>query len=142
MYYNFDTDSVEHAKAALLLYAMYRSRNKNSSLNGLETWDRFNSYVRGASLKSKTTAEFVQNFCRLAKVDSVKPKYLASEDGLTLLPTGDIIESSQYKDFKLKIMEDNSLLRLFEAEGLYLIMLVRERIQRDKVTEIEEDENE
>jgi hypothetical protein len=142
MYYNFDTDSVEHAKAALLLYAMYRSRNKNSSLNGLETWDRFNSYVRGASLKSKTTAEFVQNFCRLAKVDSVKPKYLASVDGLTLLPTGEVIESSQYKDFKLKIMEDNSLLRLFETEGLYLIMLVRERIQREKATEIEEDENE
>lgn len=55
MLYKFNTDSVKHASAALLLYAMYRSRNKNSPLNGLETWDRFNSYIRGACLKSSTT---------------------------------------------------------------------------------------
>ncbi len=142
MYYNFDTDRVERAKAALLLYAMYRSRNKNSMLNGKETWDLFGRCVRGASLKSNTTAEFMQNFCKMAKVDSVKPKYLASEGGLTVLPTGEVVESSQYKDFKLKIIEDDSLLGLFATEGLTLIMLVRERIQREKATEIEEDENE
>ena len=140
MHYNFDTESVEHAKAALLLYAMYRSRNKNSSLNGLETWDRFGSYIRGASLKSNTTAEFVQNFCKSAKVDSVMPKYLASPGGLTVLPTGEVIESNRYKDFKLNIIEDNSLLKLFATEGLYLTMLVRDRIQREKATEIEEDD--
>lgn len=35
MLYQFDTDSLSHAKAALLLYGMYRSRNKNGPLNGL-----------------------------------------------------------------------------------------------------------
>ena len=51
MLYKFDTESVEHAKCALLLYALYKSRDKNSPLNGVETWERFNTFVRGACLK-------------------------------------------------------------------------------------------
>lgn len=61
MLYKFNTDSVKHASAALLLYAMYRSRNKNSPLNGLETWDRFNSYIRGACLKAAPR----QSLCKI-----------------------------------------------------------------------------
>lgn len=67
MLYQFDTESLKHAKAALLLYALYRSRDEKSSLNGLETWDRFGAYIKGACLKSVSTAEFVQNFCAKAK---------------------------------------------------------------------------
>ena len=78
MLYQFDTDSLAHAKAALLLYGMYRSRKKESPLNGLETWDRFQTFVRGACLKASTTAEFVQAFCKKAKIDSVKPRYLST----------------------------------------------------------------
>lgn len=141
MQYNFDTESVSHARAALLLYAMYRSRNKNSSLNGLETWDRFASYVRGASLKSSTTAEFVQNFCKMAKVDSVSPRYLTDASGMTVLPTGEVIESSTYKDYKLQIIADDSLLKLYATEGQYLTMLVRERIQREKMEANYDEEN-
>lgn len=117
MHYKFDTGSIDHAQAALILYAIYRSRGKNSSLNGLEIWDRFNTYVRGASLKSNTTAEFVHNFCKSAKIDNVNPKYL--------------------KDLSFDIMEDNSLLKLYENEGMYIIMLVRDRIQREKEGEDE-----
>ena len=76
MYYQFNTDSLERAKAALILYAIYKSRNPSSSLNGLETWNRFTSYVRGACLKSANTAEFVNHLCKMAETGSIKPVYL------------------------------------------------------------------
>ncbi len=144
MLYQFDTDSIDHAKAALLLYAMYRSRKKESPLNGLETWDRFQTFVRGACLKSNTTAEFVQSFCKKAKIDSVKPRYLSTGDPVMMRSTGELIESESVADFQLWIMEDNSLLHLYTTESIYLIMLVRERIQREKMyqTEVETDEEE
>ncbi len=144
MLYQFDTDSIDHAKAALLLYAMYRSRKKESPLNGLETWDRFQTFVRGACLKSNTTAEFVQSFCKKAKIDSVKPRYLSTGDPVMMRSTGELIESESVADFQLWIMEDNSLLHLYATESIYLIMLVRERIQREKMyqTEAETDEEE
>ena len=55
MQLGFQTDSIQRAKAALILYAIYRSRPKTSSLNGLDTWNRFTAYIRGACLKSENT---------------------------------------------------------------------------------------
>lgn len=142
MLYQFDTDSLDHAKAALLLYGMYRSRKKESPLNGLETWGRFQTFVRGACLKSSTTAEFVQAFCKKAKIDSIKPRYLSTWDPVAMPDTGELVDSGNMSDYRLSIIADNSLLRLYSAESLYLIMLVRERIQREKFTMAEEDNEE
>lgn len=143
MLYQFDTDSLSHAKAALLLYGMYRSRNKNGPLNGLETWDRFQTFVRGACLKASTTAEFVQAFCKKAKIDSVKPRYLSTGDPVVMPDTGELIMSAGMSDYRLGILADNDLLRLYNTESLYLIMLVRERIQREKFApEVEDNEDE
>ena len=145
MLYQFDTDDLRHAKAALLLYALYRSRDEKSSLNGLETWDRFGAYIKGACLKSATIAEFAQNFCAKAKIESIKPRYLHTGGPVVMPETGELISSDSIKDYQVWLFEDNSLLPLIERESMYLIMLVRERIQRDKMqltTEVPEDENE
>lgn len=143
MLYQFDTDSLAHAKAALLLYGMYRSRKKESPLNGLETWDRFQTFVRGACLKASTTAEFVQAFCKKAKIDSVKPRYLSTGEPVVMPDTGELIVSGGLADYRLGIIADDSLLRLYNTESMYLIMLVRERIQREKFSpEVEDDEDE
>ncbi len=143
MLYQFDTDSLAHAKAALLLYGMYRSRKKESPLNGLETWDRFQTFVRGACLKASTTAEFVQAFCKKAKIDSVKPRYLSTGEPVVMPDTGELIVSGGLADYRLGIIADDSLLRLYNTESMYLIMLVRERIQREKFApEVEDDEEE
>ena len=143
MLYQFDTDSLSHAKAALLLYGMYRSRKKESPLNGLETWDRFQAFVRGACLKASTTAEFVQAFCKKAKIDSVKPRYLNTGEPVVMPDTGELIVSGGVADYRLGVIADNSLLRLYNTESMYLIMLVRERIQREKfMLEVEDDEEE
>lgn len=141
MLYQFDTDSLSHAKAALLLYGMYRSRKKDSPLNGLETWDRFQTFVRAACLKASTTAEFVQAFCRKAKIDSVKPRYLSTGDPVIMPGSGEMIMSTVVADYRLGILADNDLLRLYNTESLYLIMLVRERIQREKLTMMEAEDD-
>ncbi len=133
MLYQFDTESLKHARAALLLYAMYRSRESTSPLNGLETWERFQTFTRGAWLKASTTAEFVQAFCRKAKINSVKPRYLRTDDAVPMPGTGELIESASVANYQLDIIADNSLLDLYATESIYLIMLVRERIQREKM---------
>mgnify|MGYP004534993973 CR=1 FL=1 len=133
MLYKFDTESVEHAKCALLMYALYKSRDKNSPLNGIETWDRFNSFVRGACLKSTNMREFVQNFCRKAKIESIKPYILATDDLVVLPDTGEVIQSKEWRNYNINIFEDDSLLNIINNETLYIITLVRERIQREKL---------
>lgn len=143
MLLKFDTDDLKRAKAALLLYAMYKSRGANSSLNGLETWERAASYIRAAALKSCNTAEFVQNFCKKAQIGSVKPRYLDTGELAVIADTGELISSENYKDFHMDILEDDEIYKIIDKESLYIIMLVRERIQREKFNgeEIKEDED-
>lgn len=142
MYYNFDTQSLKHAQAALILYALYRSRNSNSPLNGVETWDRFATFVRGASLKGTTTPQFIQAFCQKAKIDSIKPKYLQTDEPVLNPATGELIRSDAFKNYQLRVMDDNSLLPLFANDSIYLCLLVRERIQREKFEGVTDDEAE
>lgn len=141
MFYDFETDNPKRAKAALILYAIYRSRGKSSSLNGVDTWNRFTSYIRGACLKSTNTAEFASRFAKMAGTDSIKPCYLKGSDGLVLQPDGSLIVSENIKDYKIGVFEDDDLLPILERESVLLTMLVRERIQREKNT-MEENEDE
>lgn len=142
MFYDFETDDLKRAKAALILYAIYRSRAKNSSLNGVDTWNRFTSYIRGACLKSTNTAEFASHFSKMAGTGSIKPCYLKSSNGLVLQPDGGLIVSENVKDYKISVFEDDDLLPILERESVLLTMLVRERIQREKNIISEEDEDE
>ena len=141
MFYDFETDDLKRAKAALILYAIYRSRGKNSSLNGVDTWNRFTAYIRGACLKSTNTAEFASHFSKMAGTGSIKPCYLKGSDGLVLQPDGSLIVSENVKDYKIGVFEDDDLLTILERESVLLTMLVRERIQREKNT-MEENEDE
>lgn len=139
MQLGFTTENETRAKAALILYAAYRSRNKNSSLNGIETWNRFSAYIRGACLKSENTAQFISVFCRMADIGSIKPCYLETYGGMMMLADGSLIQSSEVKEYKIDLFEDDSLMSIFENEAQLLTMLIRERIQREKMEGVNED---
>lgn len=140
MQLGFYTENSQRAKAALILYAAYRSRSKNSSLNGIDTWNRFTSYIRGACLKSETTAQFINVFCKMSDVGSIKPCYLETNGGMMMLQDGCLIQSSDVKEYKIDLFEDDSLMEIFEDEGQLLVMLIRERIQREKMEGISDEE--
>ena len=136
MQLGFCTENRQRARAALILYAAYRSRSKNSSLNGVETWNRFASYIKGACLKSENTAQFITVFCKMADVGSIKPCYLETNGGMMMLQDGSLIQSSDVKEYKIDLFEDNSLMEFFENEVQLLVMLVRDRTQREKMEDI------
>ena len=140
MLFKFNTDNEIRAKAALLLYAAYRSRQQTSSLNGLETWTRFVTYIRGAYLKSETTAEFITNFCKMAGVGSIKPKYFETNGGMTIVSDGMLIQSDSIKEYHPEIIEDDSLMKIYENESQLIVMLIRDRIQREKMEGVVDDE--
>lgn len=142
MLYNFDTDNKKLADAALILYALYRSRGLNSPINGLETWNRVESYCVGACKKSRTTSEFVTKFKELGKIGAIKPRYLADptkDSEMTVLPDGTLVESDRVKNYRIGLLEDNEIRKTIEKEYPLVVILVRDRIQREKYIVEEED---
>ena len=141
MLFNFNTDDMKLAKASLVLYAMYKSRETNSPMNGLETWNRVESYCVGACRKSRNTSEFVTKFKELGKVGAIKPSYLdTSNSGFTRLTDGCIVEAEKVHEYRISLLEDNEIRKTIEKDYPLVTLLVRERIQREKYTN--EDENE
>ena len=132
MQYGFDTESVNHGKAALLLYAMYMSRDEKSSLNGLETWDRCNSYAEVAALKSTTVAEFVQHFCKKANIGSIKPIHLETDGLVNMGENGELVKIDGVYNYRLDIFGNQEILDIISRETLHIIFLVREKLQREK----------
>jgi hypothetical protein len=142
--YNFDTDNRKLANAALVLYALYRSRGLNSPINGLETWNRVESYCVGACKKSRTTSEFVTKFKELGKIGAIKPRYLADptkDSEMTALPDGTLVESDCVKNYRIGLLEDNEIRKTIEKEYPLVVILVRDRIQREKYIVEEEEED-
>ena len=145
MLYNFSTDNLDRANAALLIYALYKSRDSSSPMTGVDTWSRVESACVGACKKSSTTSEFVTQFKRIAHVGSIKPRYLAThERGLIRMDDGSLIADDGVKEYQIPILEDDRVRRTIERDYPLIVMLVRERIQRERyeLTEDEEDEDE
>lgn len=143
MLYNFNTENLNHAKAALVLYALFKSRNENSPMNGLKAWNRVESYCVGACKKSRTTSEFVTKFKELGNVGAIKPRYLSdSGAGMTILPDGSVVESENVKNYRTELFEDNEIRKTIERDYPLITILVRERIQREKYIFEEEEDNE
>lgn len=147
MLFKFNTDDMTAAKAALLLYAMYKSREATSSLTGKDTWKRTAAYIKGSYLKSDSLAEFIETFCRKAKIDSIKPKYLTTDEPV-MINEGEYLKAEGVLDYKTALFEDDAVLERFNKETQYIIILVRDRLQREKLlnngredTEDESDED-
>lgn len=142
MHYGFNTDDVKQAGAALLLYALYRSRGRDSFINGVETWNRMESLCRGACRKSSTTSEFVTKFKQAAGIGAIKPRYLSDPDaetGLQVLSDGSVVGSSEVKTYRTDIIRDNEIRSVIERDYPLIIMLIRERVQREKFEMAEEE---
>ena len=139
MYYKFNTDDRDRARAALLIYALYKSRDESSPMTGVDTWSRVESACIGACKKSSTTSEFVTQFKKIAKVGSIKPRYLATRDkGFAEMEDGSLIQMSGVKEYRTDIIEDDEVRRTIEKDYPLLVLLVRDRIQREKLEYTEE----
>lgn len=58
------------------------------------------------------------------------------------MPDGSVVFSESIKDYKLEILEDNEILNVLTQNNQYLTMLVRDRIDREKMEYQENEEYE
>lgn len=145
MIYKFDTDSTLHAKACLLLYAIYRSREKKTPLTGKQTWTRFHSFVGFSAEMAENVAQFVENLADKARCKSIVPKHLDNFQPRDI-GNGEKISVDGIVNLDMSIFQEEDMLELFRNERVLLLTLVRWRIDQEallkqfKEEEYEEEE--
>jgi hypothetical protein len=143
--YNFDTNDEQCAVAALLIYVIYRSRNTQRFKVTPDMWSRIFRFTQSAAKRSKTIPDFLSKFSKKMDCESINPKWMkiATNNSPSLLQIDDyFIEFNNplSRYFMTKIiddlnMKDNDVIKLLKTNTSWIILLVRERLEREKQVE-------
>lgn len=142
MIYNFDTANENAATAAFLVYAVYRSRDMKRFKVSPSMWDTIERAVKSVAKRAEDMAEFIEKLKPKLACASIKPKWAKTvPDGTISMiqgPGGDLIEIGQDQEKRqfmtdvLDDADDKAVLDILYRKAAYVVLLVRDRIEREK----------
>jgi len=144
MKYQFDTKQNHYAIAALLLYAIYRSRDKRRFKVSPEMWGQIDRFVKSSAKRSRNLPQFIDTLMPKLCCPSINPRWM--QIGITGrvidVGNGELIEfsktNSEGREFLTSILETddtNDVLNALYKETTYIVLLVRDRLEREKPIE-------
>jgi len=148
--FGFDTDSDNHATAALLVYAVYRSRDIKRFKVSTDMWSKIERFVKASAKRARNLSLFLENLKPKICCESISPKWMSVgyKNDLSLLVNkdedgqiNDIVEvagKEEQREFLTVVLRNAShkiVIDKLLKETTYIIMLVRERLEREKPIE-------
>lgn len=143
MLHGFDTHDEPAAVGALLVYAVWRSRDKTRYKVTPDVWGQVERFTKGAAKRAATLPGFVERLMPRLSCATLQPRYLVS-DLMSYRPMvanedGEIIEVAGAEDdrreFLTRLLDETDpapVLAALYHETVKIILLVRERIEREK----------
>ncbi len=141
MIYNFDTDSKDHAVAALVTYAIYRSRDKKKFKVSPEMWGQIERFAQASAKRANTIPEFINQFCKKMSCPAINPKWVEVAVKGRLLQHGAAfidIPQPERRQFLTEVLNDadhKKVIKIILKETQWVIMLVRDRLETEKPIE-------
>lgn len=147
MIHNFSTDKIEVGEAALIVYAIYKS--SDGSIRGIDMWGQIERFARVAAKRSNDVGEFINKFKRKIGCSTINPKYLGTRNSgemMTRQADGSIISvGGMQRVFMTDILqkpqeEQKAIIDVLYQKTQLVILLVRDRLEREKMLGGLEDE--
>jgi hypothetical protein len=141
MYYNFDINDHESAVAALLVYAIYRSRDKKRFKISLDMWGQIERSCKGAAKRATDLGEFIEKLKPKLMCQTIHPRWAKTiPDGMVtmkILEDGSIAELQdqgrrQFMTDVLQEVDHKAVLDILQRKTAIVILLVRDRLEREK----------
>lgn len=139
---NFETDNQAKADAATVVYAVYRSRNRDRGPKGLDMWGQIERFVRVSAKRSDTIGQFLDKFKKKMACDTVNPRYAETDYASSharLNPDGTIIvsDNKDKRNFMINILESDKqhqkkIINALYKETQLIVLLVRARLENEK----------
>ena len=145
MIYQFDAPDDEHgrhaATAALLVYAIYRSRDKRRYKVSPEMWGQIERFVKASAKRARTLPDFIESLKPRLCCPSINPQWLAV--GMTGQPVamGDgayAVFNRDRREFVTAVLNEAdhaAVIRQLYRQTTWTILLVRDRLEREKPIE-------
>lgn len=144
MFYNFDTDDERVATAALLVYAIYRSRDAKRFKVTPDMWGQLERAVKSAAKRAMDLGDFIEKLKPKLQCATIHPRWARTlPDGIVsmkMMPDGSIIHIQdkgrrQFLTDILKEVDHREVLDYLYKKTSLVILLVRDRLEREKPIE-------
>lgn len=141
MIFNFDTTDNNYALASLLVYAIYRSRDKKRFKVTPEMWGQIQRFIKASAKRAKTLPEFMDKFQKYMSCPSLNPQWLeVGIQGRTFLQSGSsfIDMPHQGRCFLTEVLggaDDKEVIKVLKNETQFTVLLVRDRLEKEKPIE-------
>lgn len=151
MYYNFDTDDETAATAALLVYAVYRSRDPKRFKVSPDMWGMIERAVKSVAKRAADLGEFIERLKPKLMCPTIQPRWAKTiPDGMVsmkMMPDGTIAQVQdrgrrQFLTDVLQEIDQREVLDVLYRKASLVVLLVRDRLEREKPIETRFIENE
>lgn len=151
MYYNFDTENQNAATAALLVYAIYRSRDVKRFKVTPDMWGIIERAVKSTAKRAMNLGEFIEKLKPKLACSTIHPRWAKTmPDGVVSMkqmPDGSFAQVSdlgrrQFLTDVLGEVDHGVVLDVLYRQTALIILLVRDRIEREKPLEARFEEEE
>lgn len=144
MYYNFDTGDEHQATAALLVYAVYRSRDTRRFKVTPDMWGQIERAVKSSAKRAQDLGDFIERLKPKLHCATIQPRWARTiPDGIVSMremPDGSFAEvqdlgQRQFLTDVLGNIEHQEVLENLYRKTALTILLVRDRLEREKSLE-------
>jgi len=144
MIYNFDTNEEQYAISALLVYAVYRSRDKRKFKVTPEMWGQIDRFTKSSAKRARNLPQFIDALMPKLCCPSISPKWMqiGMQGRVVDMGDGKFAEfnstNTDGREFLTSVLETEltgDVLNCLYKETTYIILLVRDRLEREKPIE-------
>lgn len=146
MIYNFDTDDHSSATAALIVYAIYRSRDKRRFKVSPEMWGQIERFTKASAKRAVNLPRFIDSMMPRMQCPSINPKWMEVGIKGGLLARENSAGVTEYMEFQaddsrefltqvLNSVDHMEVINKLYKETQWIVLLVRERLEREKPIE-------
>lgn len=148
MLLGFETNNEIKAKAAFIIYAVYKSRDKKRGPSGVDMWGQIERFAKSSAKRSEGIDEFISIFKKKMACSTINPKYLKNDSesaSARVLDSGEIMvfRNKNTRSFGIEVLDDDEsgkgVVECIYRKTQIIILLVRDRLEREKMFEEDSD---
>lgn len=143
--YGFDTEDRAAAVAALLVYAIWRSRDRTRFKITPDVWGLVERSVKGSAKRAATIPEFIEKLKPKLLCATISPRWMAvgMSGDLPMVVTDEgyrlqIADDGERREFLSRVIgeaDTGAVLRALYRETAFVILLARDRLERERPLE-------
>lgn len=148
MLLGFDTENEVKANAAFIIYVIYKSRDKKRGPSGVDMWGQIERFAKASAKRAEGIDDFVESFKRKMACTTINPRYMKNDTesaNARFMDNGEIMvfSNNESRSFGLDVFENEKLGKEI-VDCIYnktqiIILLVRDRLEREKMFAQEEE---